>query len=305
MDYLTPTTAGVTAAAAAVAVAAVVSHRSTLRAALRAAHPGVRRFITTPHSTATVEVTTSCGPIRGVVTASGSSIDFRGVPFAAPLIGINLFAPPQPVEPWTAPRDCTLFGPAVWQNADGSGTLSLFGVAGGVEENYGSYGADCLNLNVTTPRGAASPSSLSSSSPPLPVVVWFHGGANKQGSNAESGLFVLGNALEGQNVVTVSVNYRLGALGFMHLPKQGVTNLGLRDTIAALEWVQREIAAFGGDPSNVTLYGESAGAVAIAALLASTAPQRGLFHKAYLSSGGYVRVENLFMFHDIVRLPFH
>lgn len=143
-------------------------------------------------------------------------------------------------------------------------------------------GDDCLSLNVCCPAGAPDAAGL-------PVPVWVHGGANKEGSSSECGLLRPGEAWAALGVVGVSLSYRTGLHGFLHLPKASsdtttpTTNNALRDLVAGLEWVRAEIGRFGGDPANVCLFGESA--VNIASLLASPKAQ-GLFHKAVLSSGG-------------------
>jgi carboxylesterase type B len=209
--------------------------------------------------------------------------------------------PPEPPHHWEDPLDCCNFGSAVPQSDPSASTLTLFGIPSNTELNYGSIGDDCLNLNVSTPvlhseeddavllQNPTLPSPASRPSA-LPVIVWIHGGANKQGSNAEGGFLVDSVAFGEEKVVTVSVNYRLGLLGFGHLTSSEHNNesqnLALKDLHLALEWVQTNISTFGGNPNNVTLLGESAGAVNIAGLLASPYAPNRLFHRAVLSSGG-------------------
>jgi para-nitrobenzyl esterase len=215
-------------------------------------------------------VETRFGSLRGVEEA-GIRV-FRGVPYANALHGARRFLPPEPPDPWKGVRDATRPGPSAPQFA-----LPWFGwiSAAGV-----SPGEDCLSLNIWTPGldGARRP-----------VLVWIHGGGFLVGSGSTPIYDGRDLARRGDAVV-VSVNYRLGALGFVHLGSvfgQGFeqsTNLGVRDQIAALEWVRDHIDRFGGDPNNVTLFGQSAGAMSIGALLGAPRARR-LFHRAVCQSG--------------------
>jgi para-nitrobenzyl esterase len=210
---------------------------------------------------------TDCGVLVGE-RADGLDV-FRGVPFARPPVGPLRLRPPQPPEPWSGEREATTFGPAAPQPG-GSLESTLFSDIAVTSE-------DCLYLNVWTPGGAGR----------RPVMVWIHGGAFVFGAGSQ--VFYDGSALARcGDVVVVTLNYRLGALGFLYLEDPegapAVANLGLLDQLAALEWVQRNIAAFGGDPSNVTLFGESAGAMSVCYLLGSPRAH-GLFHKAVAQSG--------------------
>jgi len=213
----------------------------------------------------TARVTTDGGALIGV-EQDGLRI-FRGIPFAAPPVGALRFAPPQPAPPWSEPLVAREFGPGPLQPADGL-SRSL-GLLDGSER----FDEDCLRLNLWAPAAPA---------PPRPVMVWLHGGAFQTGTAA-------GPAYDGARlarhagVLVVTLNYRVGALGFLHLGEAGPSNLGLLDQIAALRWVQDEIGGFGGDPRNVTLFGESAGAGSLCALLAMPAA-RGLFRRAIVQS---------------------
>jgi para-nitrobenzyl esterase len=209
------------------------------------------------------------GQVRGV--ASDGVQTFKAIPFAAPPIGDLRWRPPAPAAHWDGVRDASDYGPACPQPARDN--------RGGGRADVQSE--DCLSLNIWAQDGARN----------LPVMVWIHGGGHRVGA----GSFPLydGAALARQGVVLVTINYRLGLLGYFAHPSltaeasadAPLGNYGFMDQIAALEWVQRNIAAFGGDPSRVTVFGESAGGASIVYLL--TSPRaRGLFHGAIVQSGG-------------------
>ena len=203
------------------------------------------------------------GAVRG--TVSSGVLAFLGIPYAAAPFGANRMRPPQPVRPWDGERDATAFGPTVPKGDYPPQYARLFPevVIGGEE---------CLNLNVWTPdTGAAG----------LPVLVWIHGGAFTNGSSSVADYD--GAAFARDGVVCVSINYRLAAEGFLFLD-DGIANLGLLDQLAALRWVQDNIAAFGGDPARVTVAGESAGAMSVTTLL-SMPLAAGLFGQAIAQSG--------------------
>ncbi|MBV8234302.1 MAG: carboxylesterase/lipase family protein [Acidimicrobiia bacterium] len=206
-------------------------------------------------------VETTSGSVQG--RHQDGIFDFRGIPYAAPPVGPLRFRPPQPLERWTGVRDATRFGPVAPQNQ------------GAMERLFGAptqnIDEDCLTLNVWTPACDDGK---------RPVMVWIHGGAFLYGTGATPWYDGHGFAREG--VVLVTINYRLGAFGFLHVDGQG--NNGILDQVAALEWVRDNIAAFGGDPGNVTVFGESAGAMSVGTLLGLPAA-KGLFVKAIAESG--------------------
>ncbi|MFJ3640892.1 carboxylesterase/lipase family protein [Streptomyces sp. NPDC090108] len=213
----------------------------------------------------TVRATTRQGTVRGRVGADGV-VSFLGIPYAAPPFGPRRFRPPCPPEPWTGVRDATLPGPT----APHAPYAPPFDVL--VPENS-VPGEECLNLNIWTPDAGAGAG--------LPVMVWLHGGAFSNGSGSAPGYD--GRAFARDGVVCVTLNYRLGADGFLRLPG-APDNRGLLDQVAALRWIQDNIGAFGGDPERVTVFGESAGAMSIGVLL-GTGLGRGLFRRAILQSG--------------------
>jgi para-nitrobenzyl esterase len=216
---------------------------------------------------------------------------FAGIPFAAPPVGELRFAPPQPVDPWTDVRDATEFAPNAPQGqsrlqseepkpAAGGAFGGLLALAGGAS----AWSEDCLYLNVWT----------TGTTQPKPVIVWLYGGGFEGGTANPPA--TNGAALaKATGCVVVAPAYRVGALGFSHLADlggadwAGSTNVGLQDQVAALRWCHKNIAAFGGDPANVTVAGLSAGAFCIGAMLAMPSA-RGLFHRAILHSGSTQRV---------------
>jgi len=200
-----------------------------------------------------VELTT--GPVEGV--EEGELRVFRGIPYAAPPVGPLRLVDPQPVTPWTEVRDASQVGPACPQS-----TVPVVDWLSQVDDTD----EDCLTLNVWAHDDGQ----------PKPVMVWLHGGAFFYGAGSQD--LYDGTAIAHEDVVVVTVNYRLGALGFLAHPELGAQvgndspgNFGLKDQVAALQWVQDNIAAFGGDPDNVTVFGESAGAISTCVL--TTLPQ--------------------------------
>ncbi|MER5525757.1 carboxylesterase family protein [Streptomyces sp. NPDC002677] len=213
-----------------------------------------------------VEVDVRGGRLRGRRT--GTVDEFLGIPYAAAPVGPRRFLPPGPAPAWGGVRDATRFGAAPLQPGSARARL-LQGDPGATDE-------DCLSLNVWTPADAPSN---------LPVLVWVHGGAFTNGAGSVPALRGARLA-EAASAVVVTVNYRLGALGFACHDALGTdtANLGLRDVVAALAWVHENVAAFGGDPGRVTLGGESAGAMCVALLSLSPA-YRHLFAQVVLHSG--------------------
>ncbi len=204
---------------------------------------------------------------QGAVTGThgGGVYVFRGIPYAAPPFGPGRMRAPEPPQPWEGTRDCTEFGPTVPKSPYPPPFDKLLA-------EPAILGEDCLNLNVWTPElGAAG----------LPVLVWIHGGSFMYGSGAVPQYD--GTAYARDGVVCVTINYRLGADGFLFLD-DGVANIALLDQIAALQWVQDNIASFGGDPGRVTIAGESAGAMSVTTLL-SMPRAAGLFRRVIAQSG--------------------
>ncbi|MFI9786379.1 carboxylesterase/lipase family protein [Kitasatospora sp. NPDC051984] len=212
-----------------------------------------------------VIVSTRHGQVRGRLHDGTAA--FLGIPYAAPPFGADRMRPPRAPEPWSGVRDALVPGPSAPQPGYAPAMAGLLVEAG-------PQGEDCLNLNVWTP----APHSPGEG---LPVMVWIHGGAFRNGSGSLRTYD--GTVLARDGVVCVTLNYRLGAEGFLLLP-DGTANLGLLDQIAALEWVRDNIAAFGGDPGNVTVFGQSAGAIGITALMTMPSAD-GLFRRAITQSG--------------------
>lgn len=211
-------------------------------------------------------VTTTRGAVRG--RHDGDTLTFLDIPYAAPPRGAGRFAPPQPHEPWDGVRDATAPGPNAPQSERRLGDVDMTPYFG----TGWSRGEDYLTVNVFTPAAAGGG---------LPVMVFVHGGGFVAGSTRSS--LYDGTAFARDGVVLVTLNYRLGIAGFLDLPG-APANRGLLDVIAALRWVRENIAAFGGDADNVTLFGQSAGATIVGGVLA--APEAtGLVRRAIVQSG--------------------
>src|SRR5579871_857090 len=217
---------------------------------------------------ATVEI--AQGKLQGI--AKDGVLRFNGIPYARPPVGHLRWRMPQPPEPWAGVRDASRFGNIAPQVESASGA-----VLGGTP---GTRSEDCLYLNIQTPACDGAKRA---------VMVWIHGGAFVTGASSVgtyNGKYLVPRG----DIVLVTINYRLGAFGFLNLHDASGGKLpgtgaeGLADQIAALQWVKQNISAFGGDPSNVTIFGESAGGMSVGALLAAPGA-RGLFHKAIPQSG--------------------
>ena len=222
-------------------------------------------------------IQTASGPVRGEVQ-DGVAI-FRGLPYAAPPVGPRRWRPPAPAANWTDVREASKFGAACPQPPSRPGSIYA--------AQHRAVSEDCLYLNVWTPAESRE----------APVFVWIHGGSLTTGAGSEP--MYDGARLAAQGLVVVTINYRLGVLGYLAHPElsaespDGVSgNYGLLDQIAALKWVQDNIAAFGGDPANVTVAGESAGALSVMYLMASPAA-RSLFHKAVAQSAYMISTPEL------------
>ncbi len=221
-------------------------------------------------ASAQTPVNTAAGAVRGsAIGATGIRV-FKGIPYAAPPTGDRRWQAPQPAAPWQGVRDATAFGPACVQG-------KVFS-----DISFDKLDEDCLSLNIWTPAKERDH---------LPVMVWIHGGGFFAGGGSEPRHD--GEAFARKGIVLVTINYRLGVFGFLAHPeltresgRNASGNYGLLDQVAALRWVRDNIAAFGGDPGNVTIFGESAGSFAVSALVASPLA-KGLFHKAIGESGAF------------------
>jgi len=217
------------------------------------------------------------GAVQGRAEAGISA--FKGIPYAAPPTGQNRWRPPAPAAAWSGVRDASRFGAACIQPTPGARSI--------YSSDLGTTSEDCLTLNVWTASTTAK----------APVIVWIHGGALVTGSSKET--LYDGSALAAAGVTVVSINYRLGVLGWLAHPDLSAEspvaisgNYGLLDQVAALQWVKTNIAAFGGDPDNVTIAGESAGGLSVMYLMASPLA-RGLFHKAIAQSAYMISTPEL------------
>lgn len=240
-----------------------------LAAALLAAAPS--------HATAGPLVAAPAGAVRGS-ERDGVRV-FKGIPYAQPPVGSARWRPPAPLPAWRGERDATRFGAACVQPRSRPGSIYA--------ESLPAMSEDCLSLNIWAP----------SRREPLPVFVWIHGGSLTTGAGSLP--MYDGTRLAKRGLLVVTINYRLGVLGYLAHPDLGAEspqrlsgNYGLLDQIAALEWIKRNIAAFGGDPGNVTIAGESAGALSVMYLMASP-PARGLFHKAVAQSAYMISTPEL------------
>lgn len=223
-------------------------------------------------------VETTSGRIRGATVAAIHG--FKGIPYGAPTGGRNRFRPPLKPEPWAGVRECVAYGFSSPQPTRGMSGLQTI-INGEAQARSEPESEDCLYLNVWTPEPGAGGKR--------PVLFWCHGGGFTMGSGS-SGFYHGRNLARRGDAVIVTVNHRLGPLGYCYLGDLAGAeyatsgNAGMLDLVAALEWVRDNIAAFGGDPGNVTIFGESGGGAKVSALLAMPAAV-GLFHRAIVQSG--------------------
>ncbi len=229
-------------------------------------------------------VSTENGKVRGLPAADPRITAFKGIPFAAPPVGENRWKAPRPCEDWEGVRDCLAFAPVSIQTAPGTGPENIYTREWNMIKDI-PMDEDCLYLNIWTP--AKSPEEK------LPVMFWIFGGGFQGGHTAE--MEFDGERIARRGVILVSVNYRLNVFGFLAHPElieedpDGYWgNYGMLDQLAALKWVKRNIRAFGGDPDNITISGQSAGAGSVINLVTSPLA-KGLFHKAIMQSGGGLR----------------
>ncbi len=222
-------------------------------------------------------VTAPAGEVRGRL--EGDIRVFKGLPYAAPPTGAYRWRPPMPAPVWSGVKDAADFGPACIQPTPGAPHI--------YSNSLGATSEDCLSLNIWSPQAARN----------APVIVWIHGGSLVAGSSKE--VYYDGSAWARGGAVVVTINYRLGILGYLAHPDLSAEspadisgNYGLMDQIQALRWVQQNIAAFGGDPSNVTIAGESAGGLSVLYLMASPLAE-GLFHKAIAQSAYMISAPEL------------
>ncbi len=220
------------------------------------------------------------GQVQGVPSESSEVTVFKGIPYAAPPVGELRWAAPQPVPAWEGVRVCDTFGDIAWQPGAPPGTFYYdeYYWEGTPDQNE-----DCLYLNVWAPSATVGKSDAK-----LPVAMWIHGGGYMNGYGFE--VTMDGDKWAERGVILVTINYRLGTFGFLSHPgltaEQGQSgNYGTMDQIAALRWIHENIAAFGGDPDHVTVFGQSAGAMSVKNLLTSPL-SRGLFSGAIIQSGG-------------------
>jgi para-nitrobenzyl esterase len=232
--------------------------------------------VTTTNAAVPTEVKVDSGTIAGTTGADSSVRVYKGVPYAASPTGMNRWRAPQPVAAWTGVRPATEFAPRCTQGGGGP--------PGGASPPPPPTSEDCLYLNVWTTAESAEAKR--------PVMLWIYGGAYAGGAGSEPRY--AGESLAKKGAVVVTFNYRLGALGFFahpdltaESPHKVSGNYGMLDALAALQWIQKNIAAFGGDPSNVTVFGESAGANMTSALVGSPVA-KGLFRRAIVQSGAWM-----------------
>ena len=224
-------------------------------------------------------LTVDGGRIEGVMDEEGVAV-YKGIPYAAPPVGDLRWKKPQPVQPWQGVRKCDKWGDASLQGGQEKGSFYWKEF---YQDGNPPMSEDCLYLNVWTPAAGQTDADL-------PVMFWIHGGAFQNGFGHE--IEFDGDAMAKKGVVLVTINYRLGMCGFLAHPLltaendgKGSGNYGLFDQLAALKWVKKNIASFGGNPDNVTVFGQSAGAGSVQALISSPLA-KGYIQRAIIQSGG-------------------
>lgn len=232
--------------------------------------------------TAPYTVSVEGGKISGVLTDSSQVVVYKGIPYAAPPVGELRWKKPQLVTAWKGVRDCSEFGTISIQLGHEPGTLWWKEF---YWEGFPEQGEDCLYLNVYAPAA-----SIGKADAKLPVAMWIHGGAYHNGYSNE--ITMDGDAWAQRGVILVTINYRLGLMGFLNHPELSAEDpdgtsggYGMYDQIAALKWVHDNIAQFGGDPTNITVMGQSAGASSVKSLVASPL-SKDMIAKAIIQSGG-------------------
>ena len=236
--------------------------------------------ITTP---ANAIVETSAGKVRGYVR--NGIFTFKGIPYAGTTAGDARFLPPAPVTPWTQVRASMSYGPVCPQPVRGGWASDRLAFL--FDWDDGHPGEDCLRLNVWTP--------IADDRSKRPVMVWLHGGGYEAGSSQELPSYDGENLSRRGDVVVVSVNHRLNVFGYLNMAAIGgekyarSVNVGMLDIVAALHWVRDNVGRFGGDPANVTIFGQSGGGAKVSTLMAMPAA-KGLFHKAIVQSGSQLRL---------------
>ncbi|MBO7699825.1 MAG: carboxylesterase family protein, partial [Eubacteriaceae bacterium] len=230
------------------------------------------------------EVKTENGWVRGIPAADPRITAFKGIPFAAPPVGELRWKGPQPAEDWVGVRECYTFGPIAMQKMPGLDPDNIYSREWNVDTNL-DMSEDCLQLNIWTPAKSADEK--------LPVMVWFYGGGLQEGHPSE--MEFDGERIARRGVILVSVNYRVNIFGFFAHPEitataedKCYTNFGSYDQRYGLMWVKRNIAAFGGDPDNITIFGQSAGGFSVVAQMCSP-KAKGLFQKGIIESIGGMR----------------
>ena len=220
------------------------------------------------------EAATKYGRLRGVWSEDGRTAIYRGIPYAGPPVGEYRWQPPREVESWQGMREASAFSNACYHEPNRDPNW-FYNVEYQYLEHPQNESEDCLYLNIWAPAGSADA--------PLPVAMWIHGGGFNNGYGHE--LEFDGEAYARRGVILVTINYRLGIFGFFSHPDGCTGNDGLLDQLAALKWVRENIADFGGDPENITIFGQSAGSMSVQ-LLAASPYTEGLFARAISQSGG-------------------